>query len=293
MAASGRDRTVVRPAGDCPASEDFAAYIDGTLTAARRQSLERHVADCDDCRAILADTAASLRAADALDDFRGRSRGSRRMLSFAALAAAAVLLIVLRLAWTAGHAPAGPQPSQLPLLVAALAKAPTRPVVGRLAGDFTYAPPPSLTRGAAAGSPSPDVQIAAAAIEKQAGQDATPERRADLGVALLAVGELDRAIDELAGATSGRADAAAFNNLSVAYLTRSVTTGRRDDLQLALETADRALALQPASAAALFNRALILNALDRPADAQRAADRYLSQDPNSPWAGELRAKLRR
>jgi tetratricopeptide (TPR) repeat protein len=281
--------------GSCPQAQDLAAYVDRTLSEAERRSIERHLADCADCRDVVADTAAYVgEPAASVDAQRSRVRGRRLAVAAgAALAAAAAVLIVVRTT-RSGVAPS--LSPGVPTLVAAVSKEPTRLVEGRLAG-FPYAPAPSLTRGvtdrgASRVRASAEVQIAAAAIEKHARAEAAPDQRADLGVALLTVGELDRAVDQLAGAAGSSPDAEVFNNLSVAYLTRAMMSGRRDDLPLALAAVNRALEIQPASDTALFNKALILSAMNRPAEAQAAADDYLRRDPSSAWAAELRARIR-
>jgi len=61
-------------------------------------------------------------------------------------------------------------------------------------------------------------------------------------------------------------------------------------LERALAACDRALRIDPRSPDALFNRAVALQALDRP-DAEAACEQYLKVDPSSPWADEVRSHL--
>ena len=48
----------------CPDSEQLAVYADGAMGAAECGAIERHLADCADCRTVLAETTAFVRAED-------------------------------------------------------------------------------------------------------------------------------------------------------------------------------------------------------------------------------------
>jgi hypothetical protein len=45
-----------RPPGPCPAAEDLAAYIDGTLGETERAQVTAHLASCEDCYAVYTET---------------------------------------------------------------------------------------------------------------------------------------------------------------------------------------------------------------------------------------------
>jgi len=282
----------------CPEAEQLAAYMDGVLSLTERRQIEQHAADCDDCRMVLGETAAYLLQAGAghSHDRSGSSRTGRRAIAVAAtLAAAAGLVLLIRVGLPilfGGPRATGARSPQLATLAAAVAGEPTRLVEGRLPA-FAYGPRPPVTRGSTVAGPSAEVRMAAAGIEKEAQGDNALERRVDLGIALLTVGELDRAVDTLEDATRQGGGPDAFNDLAVAYLTRAVRTGRAGDLPPALAATERALQLRPGNEPALFNKALILEASSRLPEAQRAADEYLRLDPSSSWAEELRARLRR
>ena len=160
----------------CPDAEDLAAYLEGTLDPASREAVEAHLADCARCRAALAETTSFIEeetpAAAPIDaprvvPFR---RPAWRAPVTAALTAAAALFLVARLApqWF----PWGGEQPELQELMAALAKEPARPVEGRLAGGFAYAPPPPVTRGSSTREMSPEVRFAAGNLQSRAATDA-------------------------------------------------------------------------------------------------------------------------
>lgn len=85
-------------AAGCPDLEDIAAFLDGTLDEAERQRVLEHLAHCKDCYEIFAGAALFLDSeAEPQDEQEGKvvPFSLRRLLSWSALAAAAVLLIAL------------------------------------------------------------------------------------------------------------------------------------------------------------------------------------------------------
>jgi anti-sigma factor RsiW len=293
------ERPTASSGDDCPDVETLAAYVDGLLDPATRAQVEEHAADCSDCREILADAAAFVLDSQATPaPVHDVVVPAPRVLPFprpwrggivALLAVAAAALIVVRinpgwLPWSGSRSP------DLAALIATLGNQPTRPIDGRLSGGFSYRPQPTVTRGSSGREISPEVQIAAANIELAApGQSSS--QQAARGLALLATGEIDRAIGELENAVRQSPGAAAYlNDLSAAYLARAATADRAGDWTLALQTADRALALEPAMKEALFNRALALGG-SRSTDQARAAwQAYLKIDPTSPWGLEAASR---
>ena len=176
----------------------------------------------------------------------------------AGLTAAAALFLVARLApqWF----PWGGAQPELQALMAALAKEPARPVEGRLAGGFAYAPPPPVTRGSSTREMSPEVRVAAGNPQSRAANDA--RGREAQGLAHLVSGNVTEAIAALeSAAAQDEARAEIEANLAAAYLAQADVTGSRQDLSKALDAADRALGRNPALAAALFNWALALERL--------------------------------
>lgn len=103
---------------------------------------------------------------------------------------------------------------------------------------------------------------------------------------------LDRAIQTLwmVGRTSRR-PAAAWADLSAAYLLRAERGGSPRDLLSAVEAAEQALQLAPRNRTALFNRALALQRFGLADVAAWGWREYLAVDAKSPWAGEARRRL--
>ena len=296
MAPVRHDRSMETTTTSCPDAQQLAACVEGKVTDADTQLIEQHLTECEHCRAVFAETMIFVQTQSSVAPAVAPSilpfRGRRVAGVAAALAAAAALVIAIRIvkptafdAWL-GTREARPE---LEALVAALATEPTRPVVGRLTGGFKYAPPASPTRSPRAVDAPPAVRVAAAGIQEQTQSRPSAAGRSALGVALLTIGELDRAIEVLTEAARQTPGADVFNDVSAAHLTRANRANRDDDFALALAAADRALQLRPGSDEALFNRALALTGLKRLAEAQRAVDDYLRQDDSSPWARELRA----
>ena len=111
--------------------------------------------------------------------------------------------------------------------------------------------------------------------------------------AMLLAGHRVAAKNLLQKITSRRvADATTWNDYAAAL---HATATRDDALQLstALAATDRALDLRPALPEALFNRAIILDALALHADAAVACRKYLEVDSSSEWANEIRERLRK
>jgi len=269
--------------GACPEPQALAGYVDGRLEANARRRIEAHLVGCAECREVVTGTALFV-------DVDKSGQKLRIAAVVGALAAALVLALWLPGA-RFGSVSEAPPPALLEL-VAAAANEPTRPAEGRLTGGFKYAPAPSPARGPSDRRPSPDVRIAAARIEKAALERDVPENEAALGIAYLTLGEFDKAIEALDDAASQRPTNAKYqNDLSVAYLARAKGLDRADDLPKALESAERAIKIDPALIEPWFNRALALEALHLDEAARTAWRQVLERDAASPWAEEARAHL--
>lgn len=278
-----------------PDAEELAEYAEGALDARARADVERHLAECAACRAVVMETMAFLEtnpadqlAPAAVIPFRARRsvRGVALALAVAAALVAAVFLA--RPEWLSR--PRGDRP-ELQELIAAVANEPTRPVEGRLTGGFKYAPPPPTTRGETERVLSPDVRIAVANIQKQPAD--SPRHDAALATAALVSGECDKALSMLE--TSLRkepADPAALNDLSAAGI--QCAQRRRGDpvlLANAVAAADRSIAGAPQAPEAYFNRALALELAGRSDEALKAWHEYLRIDPGSSWSAEAQRRI--
>jgi tetratricopeptide (TPR) repeat protein len=283
-----------------PDAEQLAEYADGLLRGEAATDIERHLVECAECRAVVANTMDLLLAgtgahvAETTSSVRVVPFRSRRWVTgvVAGLAAAAAIALVVRVerpAWLFGPRTDRPE---LQELIAALANEPTRPVEGRLSGGFRYAPPPSFSRSPGDRQASPDVRIAAGEIEKRANDGDALRHLASLGAAYLALDDIEDAIRVLqAAATESPTSAPLSSDLSVAYLARWERTRRSEDLEKSLRAAEQALASDPTMAEAEFNRALALEQLGRTESATAAWRTYLATDARSPWAEEARRRL--
>jgi tetratricopeptide (TPR) repeat protein len=304
----------------CLSDEELAAYLDGVLSAEDRRAAEEHLASCDDCRTILAESVHALEAIDLKDrkskerggpipfptpgggaggggatgtphkPTEGRGRTPRKMWqTIGWLAAAAVALLVARdpLSSFLGFGPAGARTHAQAALIAAVAE--QRTFEPRLSGGFRYAPVQGVTRS---GDPrglrlTPDVTIATARISQLAEHDNSVDAQALLGGALLVAGDLDGAIKALEAARSrDPRRASILSDLSAAYYVRAERTGRTDDYTHALDTAKQAIALDPSLLEARFNLALATERTQPAAEARQAWEAYLQQDSGSRWAAE-------
>jgi tetratricopeptide (TPR) repeat protein len=284
-----------------PEAERLAEYADGVLTAGERREIERHMVECSDCRAAVAETMAFLRAEAGLITplpkpvipFR-RRRWMTGVAAGLAVAAALVLAIrVVRPAWLDDVLGPRTDRPELQELIAALANEPARPVEGQLTGGFKYAPPPSPKRGPGDRDVSPDVRIAAAKIEKLAASQDRPENQAALGVAYLAVGDVDKGVEALEGAGRRMPSNGRFqSDLAAAYIARAQSTGHEEDWRRALAAAERAIQLGPKQPEALFNRALALEGLHLDQQARDAWTAYRAVATSPQWEEEAAQKLR-
>ncbi|HEY7766874.1 CHAT domain-containing protein [Longimicrobium sp.] len=81
-------------------------------------------------------------------------------------------------------------------------------------------------------------------------------------------------------------------DLSAVHLVRAERTQNPRDLVAALSYAREALSHEPGNAAAMFNAALALDAMEIEEQAEAAWNAYLAADSASPWAGEARQRMR-
>lgn len=160
----------------------------------------------------------------------------------------------------------------------------------RPAGGFKYGEIVSRTRDATTGASDSALFVAALAVERAARRDPTPARRRAWAVAELLVGREDAAARDLAQLAAAQpTEAAVQNDLAVAYL---VTAARRpENAPRALEAAERAVELQPASVEAAYNRALALEAMALAEPAHAAWRELVPRLAGSAWAAEAQQHI--
>ncbi len=273
---------------NCPADETLAAFIDDRLTGMERRAVIEHLAECGDCRSLVADTS-EFRAAEAENVVRPRFGRRERWTAVTAAAAAiaASLAIVfmpqIRERFTPG----------IDDLVRAAERSQTRQIEGRLSGGFAHRRFDGPKRGTGAVRPGE-------ANHALVGAAATvlSENKDDLhaaGVSHLVLQQRDDAVTSLRAALAkaeGDERSAAANDLAVALIARGAVTGETQYFEEALTVAEEALRTNR-TPELLWNRALALQKLDRTAEAQNAWREYLQADPASPWAQEVRERFLR
>ena len=175
----------------------------------------------------------------------------------------------------------------------ALARRSERPIEARLAGfDWTAM---RLQRSTKAGLLDParlELAGAASSVIQSLSSDSSADARHEAGAAYLLI-ERDRdAIDALESAVrQSPKNAACWSDLAAARYTLAVREKRAHELPQALADADHALRIAPALPDALFNRALIVEALGVTEAARRAWQRYVAADPSTHWSDEAMRHL--
>src|SRR4029453_4168426 len=166
----------------CPTSEALAAYIDRGVEAAERAQIEAHLADCDDCRLLIAQV---LESHDGIDDAQaGKGRllelppspkrwKARTVGSLVAAAAALLVVVQIRPPWRTGGQP-GSADAGLADLADAVGQG--RTVEARLTGAFRYSPMRAPVRSGGSLAPLDNWKLFAAAgrIRENFQQDPTP-----------------------------------------------------------------------------------------------------------------------
>jgi len=283
----------------------MAAYIDGRLTGPAKAAVTSHLADCEDCHVIFAESArlrlaseqelesrprrawaAVGRAWHALDD---RTRWVKPALVTASLAAAASITVVVQ----PQLARLWPGRSDVAELVAAVGT--ERRFEPRLTGGFEYGAvsPAPVVRGEASDDPlSADVRMAALKLEQQLKTRRSASTLRAYAAAQLVVGHADRAVPPLEEAARMTPhDPRIQSDLAAAYLVRFKDGNDLEDLTRAVAAASDATERDPKLREAQFNLALALEALSLPREARKAWQHYLEIDGGSPWAGEARRHL--
>jgi len=267
----------------CVDAETIAAFVDGTIDPAERTRVVAHLATCEDCTDLVGEvehTSAALRGVEPVlagttDQPRGKvlrfRRGGLAAVGGLVAIAASMLLLLNR-------------GSALDPLVAAVGN--KRLIVARPTGGFHHGPLSSPVRGS---TDTTDYQLLAvvARLQERARQTNAAVDLHAAGVAQLVAGDTTNAIGSLQSSVRLMPDDATFTaDLGAAYLTRFVERGDQNDAAAALDAFDKALARSPSLAEAWFNKALVLERMNRAADAVTAWNRYLELSDDRGWRDE-------
>jgi CHAT domain-containing protein len=109
----------------------------------------------------------------------------------------------------------------------------------------------------------------------------------------LMLGETQRATEQLERAAAAEPGYSVLSDLAAAYLVRGSALEQPIDLIAAVDTAERAIKLNPRGVEALFNRALALQRMSLPAQAISAWRKYRDQETDPRWQSEAEAALHR
>lgn len=266
----------------CPTDETLALFASGDIDDPTRNNVLAHIETCSDCMAAV------LSANAYLDEERSaRSVWTQSRWWMGAVAAAIVIAIIAFPLLRGRNDPIA--------RLVALAPVSGRQVEPRLSGGFAWAPYHGPMRATDSAPDTERLKLGGAAGDaiERAQRDHSQEAQRAAAVALLLIDRPTDAIDRLqAIAAQSPGDARAWNDLAAARYAAAAQLRRPPLLPEALAAADRALAADPQSAEALFNRALILERMSRAADAQKAWLRYLEADNSSQWAKEARGHVR-
>lgn len=299
----------MNPMRMCPDSATLAAYLDDRLDEPARQAVQAHLAVCSDCCDLVIESAETLEqafgatgpveretkttAADVVSiDQHTSSRGTGWRWSFAAAALAAVVAVAL---WTPPRWWQGlvqtPAERRMAALVDAVGE--RRFVEARIMGGFEYGPMRTTNRGLGPGVDDLPLVAAAAALQQAADAEPTAETLRGVGVAYLAIGEIDRGVAALEDAARrAPSHAGVLSDLSAALLARAASGDRLDAAAAALDAAERALQIDPDLLEAQFNRALALERAGLRDQARDAWRRYLERDAGSPWRQDAEKRLK-
>jgi tetratricopeptide (TPR) repeat protein len=159
------------------------------------------------------------------------------------------------------------------------------PFTARLSGGFRPSKRgPTREAGDRPVELSPDARIAIALLEKRANEDPTPAALADLGLAYLIQGDIDRAIATIEDAASQDNKPAPWSDLSAAYLAKAERAPQRkiEYLARALEAAEKSLKIARTNEA-LFNRALARDRLAAYTGAPAPWQEFTAAETDPQW----------
>lgn len=269
---------------ECPKAELLALYLDGRCSPAQVNDIEKHVAGCEECYAVVV---ASVRMdqAERADPKTQASTGPRwtgRWFAIA-LATAALVLLMVELGRREDRSS---RDLQVALLDLDHASRPYRVFESRASLMPTHRPVQPLVRSGSSAPPiSPDLQAVIDRVRTAATRPDVTTQRA-LGTMYLALGDAGRAataMDPLASSS----DPGVMNDVAAAWLARAA----EGDESRAFALLQRAVAIERGRPEIWFNLALAANATGDRGLARSALAQVISLEPDSAWAGEAQRRL--
>jgi CHAT domain-containing protein len=159
---------------------------------------------------------------------------------------------------------------------------------GRLSWRFTHASFAAAIASKVVAAPSRDLVTAEAAIERWARGQNSSEALNALGILAVMRHQTEKAVNVLESAVFTRRNARILSDLSAARLLRAQERNNPFDIVLALNSAEKAIAIDENLQEARFNRALALERLHLLFPAHLAWESYLRLDSGSGWAREAK-----
>jgi CHAT domain-containing protein len=287
-----------RAASGCPDPEALAAYLDGTATPSERAAMTEHLADCEDCYLVFAESARMRIAEPAPSRLARLTQLSRAAVAAPAWSKAAAAIGGLAAAAALTFAvqpqlapPWWPGRSEMVELVAAVGSG--RTFEPRLTGGFAYGPvveAPVVRAGERPEETLPaDLRLASVSLEKRLLERRTAPNLHAYGAALMFMGRSDQAIASIEEAIRLAPANPRYNaDLAAAYLVRFKQKKDIADVTKAIGAATTAVDADRSLPEARFNLALALEALSLREEARKAWTEYLALDAKSAWAQEAR-----
>jgi tetratricopeptide (TPR) repeat protein len=297
----------------CPSEVDVLAYSENKLSTRKRVQVERHFAECDDCRQLLtflgqesvektpplSQEEVSEQANRVLgyirNDERNPSRSAQKARSESAFhisypKLATVGLVVFAIVFAAGLLLARRQaPADAGMEALRLGLKDQRRIEARISGGLEHSRYAGVTRGEDASDDNLHFDRALGKLRSAEPENAPANERLALARVYLARGtrsDIDHAfkiLDQLSA--HGVETAEVLNDTGVAYM-------QRDDYDKAIEFFTRALGKAPNYDEALFNKALAEQRNHRNDDANRDWQQYIDQASTEKWKAEAADHLK-
>jgi Flp pilus assembly protein TadD len=268
-----------------PTDEDLGRFVEGAVDESERKVIVAHIADCNDCRIVVVDSA-ELVDSPATSSHRGW---------WIAVAAALILVV------TGGTFTYFQDRDPLAKTKEDCRHIRNRPTEGLLSG-FPFVQRTVNRGGNDENTEDPNLlsmQADAAEVAEAPGTSTKTVHARGVARLIDALGEKEAPVraKTLNGALGSLDVAATREPQNAQYLSdlcaALIEAGRSDrrDLDRAVDVCSKAIRIAPGMPEALFNRAVALQELGKTDEATMAYRRYLSVDSSSPAAAEVRGHL--